>query len=110
MVDPDVTETAVAVAHSEQSGNYYAVQMFGRPKSMSYQFSIANESDATIRYEIGDRAFALPPRYTRTHERCRPSEVKLQLGEEKTRTLQPESGDGFVVRKSAGELQVQEVK
>ena len=32
MLDPKVTETAVAVARSTRSGKYYAVQMFGRPR------------------------------------------------------------------------------
>ena len=32
MLDPDVTETGVGVAQSE-TGYYYAVQMFGRPRS-----------------------------------------------------------------------------
>ncbi|HUP98269.1 MAG TPA: CAP domain-containing protein [Usitatibacter sp.] len=32
MLDPSVTETAVAVARSPRSGKYYAVQMFGRPR------------------------------------------------------------------------------
>jgi uncharacterized protein YkwD len=32
MLDPDVTETAVAVARSAKSGKYYAVQMFGRAR------------------------------------------------------------------------------
>src|SRR5689334_15910645 len=35
MLDPDVTETGVAIARSTTSGKYYAVQMFGRPKSMT---------------------------------------------------------------------------
>src|SRR5437870_4974 len=33
MLNPDVDETAVAVARSASSGKFYAVQMFGRPKS-----------------------------------------------------------------------------
>jgi len=34
MLDPAATDTAVAVARSATSGYYYAVQMFGRPKSL----------------------------------------------------------------------------
>src|SRR5262249_46807432 len=33
MVDPDVTEIGVAIAQSPETGYYYAVQLFGRPKS-----------------------------------------------------------------------------
>ena len=32
MLDPRVTETAVAVARSSRSGRYYAVQLFGQPR------------------------------------------------------------------------------
>jgi len=32
MLDPDVIETGVAVARSEKTGYFYAVQMFGRPR------------------------------------------------------------------------------
>ena len=115
MVDADVTETGVAAAHSEQSGNYYAVQMFGRPKSMSIAFTVANQSDAEIEYEIGEQVFPLPPRYTRTHEQCRPSQVKFPLSggqgdKAKTKTVQPESGDRFVVKREGGQFQVEEAK
>ena len=35
MLDADVTETGVSVARSEKNGYYFAVQMFGRPKSLA---------------------------------------------------------------------------
>jgi uncharacterized protein YkwD len=33
MLEPTALDTAVAVAQSEKTGRYYAVQMFGRPRS-----------------------------------------------------------------------------
>jgi uncharacterized protein YkwD len=42
MLDPAVAQTGVAVAQSQDSGYYYAVQMFGRPKSKSIEFSLFN--------------------------------------------------------------------
>ncbi len=33
MLNPNVTETAVAIAHSPRTDYYYAVQLFGKPKS-----------------------------------------------------------------------------
>jgi uncharacterized protein YkwD len=35
MLEPSADDTAVAVARSERSGRYYAVQMFGRAKSVT---------------------------------------------------------------------------
>lgn len=108
MLDPDVTETAVAIAQSEQTGVYYAVQMFGRPKSKSIEFSIANPTEQTIRYRIEQQSFELPPRYTRTHTRCRPADVKLLSGEEESAeavdTIRPENGKQFRISVDRGEL------
>jgi uncharacterized protein YkwD len=78
MLDPDVTETGVAVARSEKTGYYYAVQMFGRPKSAAIVFKVANQADVALEYTIGEEKFTLDPRYTQTHTRCRPSEVAFQ--------------------------------
>lgn len=34
MLDPEVTETGVGVAYSQESGAYFGVQMFGRPRQL----------------------------------------------------------------------------
>jgi uncharacterized protein YkwD len=99
MLDPDVTETAVAVARSPETGYYYAVQLFGRPKSQAIEFAIANRATAAVEYAIGDKTFTLPPRYTRTHTRCRPGEVTFRRpgGGDKTETVTPAAGDRYVL-------------
>jgi uncharacterized protein YkwD len=112
MLDPDVTETGVAVAQSPDTGYYYAVQMFGRPKSQAIEFKVANESDAAVEYRIGERTFPLSPRSTRTHLRCRPAELTFQLPDGKpdakgeTKTVQPGTGDRFVVVGDKGAYRV----
>ena len=100
MLNPHVTETGVAVAQSEESGHFYAVQMFGRPRSAQIEFEIVNESRATVRYTLGDQTFRLPPRYTRTHQRCRPSKLILRRPQADDVTFEPEHGDTFVVTDS----------
>jgi uncharacterized protein YkwD len=108
MLDPDVTETGVAVARSEKTGHYYAVQMFGRPKSAALEFKIHNRSDEAIRYVIEEETFNLPPRATRTHRRCRPAEASfIWPGEEKPdASVKPASGETFVVTKDGNEFAV----
>ena len=107
MLEPYVTETGVAVAQSNRTGYYYAVQMFGRPKSKSIEFSIKNEAEQTVQYSIGEQTFSLPPRYTRTHSRCRPPEVQLALGEKaEAKTLQPQGGESYLIALQNGELSV----
>jgi hypothetical protein len=107
MLDPDVTETGVALARSETTGYYFAVQVFGRPKSLALQFKVVNESDAPATDRIGDKSFKLPPRYTRTHEQCRPTEVTFVLaaGDKKEeRTLKAESGARVVITRNGDAL------
>jgi uncharacterized protein YkwD len=113
MLDPDVTETGVAVARSAESGYYYAVQMFGRPKSLSIQFQIANQSDSTVSYQIGEQKFDLEPRYIRMHERCRPEELVLKWPEDakqKEETVRPAGGDKFIVERDGSAFRVKKEK
>ena len=103
MLDPDVTETGAAVARSKP-GHYYAVQMFGRPASQAVKFSIANRSNAALRYRIGNTAFSLAPRQTRTHQQCRSDEVTFDWpGKQPATTVSPKDGDRLaIVRTESG--------
>ena len=103
MLNPHVTQTGVAVARSEETGRYYAVQMFGRPRSAQIEFQIVNESQATVRYKLGDSTYRLPTRYTRTHLRCRPTELIFRRPQAKHVRFQPEDGDTFVISDSQDE-------
>lgn len=105
LLDPDVTETGVGIARSGQTGYYYAVQLFGRPRSLSTAFRISNESDVTIEYETGGRSFSLPPRFSRSHEQCRGVELILQWPDRSERTrLQPANGDRYSITRSDSQL------
>jgi len=104
MLDPDVIETGVAVAQSKESGYYYAVQMFGRPKSMAIEFKINNRSNAVVEYKVGDQSFSLQPFYIRTHERCRPDMLVFQKPVEKT--MRPRNGEEFVISGEKGSYEV----
>jgi len=105
LLDPNVTETGVAVARSEQTGHYYAVQLFARPKSLATAFRISNESDATLEYETGGRGYTLPPRFARSHELCRDIELILQWPDRPERTrLRPGNGDRYVITRTDSQL------
>ncbi|HEY3789378.1 MAG TPA: CAP domain-containing protein [Urbifossiella sp.] len=109
MLEPDVTETGVALARSEKTGYYFAVQMFGRPKSLALKFQVTNQSTSIISYKIGDKDFSLPPRYTRTHEQCRPTDLVFALpaeGKTVPQTFKAENGNRFVIAGSEGALRV----
>lgn len=112
MLDADVGETAVAIARSKQTGHYYAVQMFGRPKSEAIEFKLTNRSGAAIHYRIGEEPHVLEPNYTTTQVCCRPPELTVELaggtsGTAETATKRPVSGDHFVVVRKEGRLVLQ---
>lgn len=102
MLDPHVTETAVAVAYSPKTGHYYAVQLFGRPKSQAIEFSVANRADTTVEYSLNGQTFPLPPRATRTHQICKPAELAFR-----GKTLQPMNGQQLVIVNDQNGMQLQ---
>ena len=113
MLDPDVTEIGVAVAPSATAGKYYAVQLFGRPKSDAIVFKVTNQSGAKVSYTVDDKPQTIEPRFTITHTVCRPPRLALQLSAEDKKqaadkVLRPANGDHYVIRNDkAGVLTVE---
>jgi uncharacterized protein YkwD len=95
MLDPDVVQTGVAVAYSQVNGHFYAVQLFGRPKSMQIVVQVHNGSAAKIDYTLsgGERpgTMSIPPRATATHVRCRSVKI-LFPATNQGMTLEPIDG------------------
>ncbi len=111
MLDADVTETGVAIAHSAHTGYFYAVQLFGRPESQKIEFTLTNESAAEIHYTIGDHTFPLPPHLIRTHSSCRPADVTIHWpgAEGRTQVVHPQNGEEFVVSGGDDQLELKRV-
>jgi uncharacterized protein YkwD len=98
MLDAAVTETGVGVARSKDTGLYYAVQLFGRPKSLRIEFRIANRASVAVKYKVGDHAYELQPRTTMTHELCRPEDVTLLAADgSPAATVKPAHGERYAV-------------
>jgi uncharacterized protein YkwD len=117
LLDPDLTEIGVGVAFSKDSGRYYAVQDFGRPKSDEITFSVTNQSDATVTYSVDGKDFSIKPRYTVTHHRCRPPTLKIQPPRKTDQTedslakpleFHPHSGSHYLIRSDSGQFTVEE--
>ena len=109
MLDPDVTDTGVAIARSEDSGCYYAVQMFGRPKSKAIEFQVTNRADVEIEYKVGDEEnFKLPPRSTSKHQQCRPAEVTFKAPKElaETKPVKLAGGEKVMISGKEGKYEV----
>lgn len=96
MLDPVVVEIGAGVAQSSKDGRWFGVQLFGLPRSAQFTFAIVNEGGAPVRYRLGERDFELPPRVTRTHERCRPAELTIEWpGKQSATTVEPRGGERF---------------
>jgi uncharacterized protein YkwD len=102
MLNPHVTETAVAVAHSPKIDYYYAVQLFGRPKSRSIEFKVANRTGVAVEYALDGQTFQLPTRATSTHQVC-----KRAVLEFRGKTLQPVNGQQLVIVNDQNGIQLQ---
>jgi uncharacterized protein YkwD len=106
LLDRDVTEIGIAIAQSEETGYIYAVQKFGRPESARIEFEVRNDSSQDVSYELGDDTYELPPRYSRTHFRCRPAELVLLVDEEEVDSVEPRSGDSYVIGERRGSIRI----
>lgn len=75
-----VTGTGVAVATSDNI-TYYAVQMFGRPRSAAFELKLTNQSEEThtVVFRANDQQdeVKLEPRTIVTMTRCSPTTISL---------------------------------
>ncbi len=116
MLEPDVTQTGVAIAQSENTGVFYAVQLFGRPQSEKIAFRLLNKTEAEFKYQIGGEQFTLPPLYARKHTLCRPSklewlpDMKADAEKQKPREIKPKDGDEFQVQTEENTIQLKPVE
>lgn len=112
MLLASVLDLGVGVARSGRAHRYYAVQIFGRPKSAASRFEIVNRTEAPVRYELDAEAFVLPPRVSRTHQGCFRGALKL-VPQEGAAGTAVEARDGArytLQRDAAGQLHLQASK
>ena len=102
MLDPNVTETAVAIARSARTDYYYAVQLFGRPASQSIEFKVSNRAGVMVSYAFDGQTYQLPTRTTMTHQVCKPAALEFR-----GKTLQPMGGQQLVIVNEQNGVQLQ---
>jgi uncharacterized protein YkwD len=103
MLEPDATDIGLAVVRAPRSGRYYAVQLFGRPQSLSVQFRIANRSSDPVAYELDGRPHQLPPHTTDTHQQCSAPRLVVRLpGDREATVVQPADGERYAIERAAG--------
>jgi uncharacterized protein YkwD len=110
LLEPSFGEIGVGVARSAETGYYYAVQDFGRPKSAAVELSVSNESTERVAYSLGGEKFTLAPHHTRTHRRCAEPMLEFSLPGRRSRSrpakYTAEPGDRFVVTGMKGSLAI----
>jgi hypothetical protein len=101
MLDPDVTEIGVGVAHSAGTGRYYGVQVFGRPRSEETAFTVVNETDTPVRYAVDGKEHSVPAYTTVTHRQGRPPQLSFRRPGGEGPPLRPRNGSRYVIRRDA---------
>lgn len=104
----EAMDIGVAVARSESSARWYAVQLLARPAAMRMRFELSNLSAQPLRYEFDGREFPLPPGVTRWHESCssKPIEIRATDGTEPLQ-LQPRAGQHYRIGMDPGQRKLQ---
>ncbi len=108
LLAPDITELGVAIARSARSGKYYGVQLFGRPRSQTVEFTVRNNADASFEYELDGEVQSLPVRTTSRHLLCRQATLAFRWpGRQPATSLKVETAKVYeIVRGAAGEFRV----
>ena len=101
----DLTETGVGVAQSPYNGQYYAVQLFGRPASNRFQVQVKNATPESQSYKLGQHEYSVAPNATRTHSLGRKSELTLAVAEkpEADAVIKPEKSGKYEIRTADAE-------
>ncbi len=105
MLTPNVTEIGVAIVRAPaRDPKYIAVQLFGRPMALKYEFKIKNTSRTTVPYDFGGKSHSIEPRYTITHTACEPGAIIFKTGGKSKRTsrYQARNGQVFTISPAKG--------
>jgi len=107
---PHVTETGVAIARTgADATRYVAVQLLGRPMSLSYTFQVANRAQRPVTYTFAGEPYLVRPRQAITHTSCMQGTIAFSLNGKgtaqaryearsgKVYTLKPDAGGGLKV-------------
>jgi uncharacterized protein YkwD len=109
MLHEAVTGTGIAIAQSEETGAFFAVQMFGRPRSEAIHFDIANRIDRPVHYRVGDDSYELPAQTVRRHVLCLPRPIVFEsegLGEQ---SIPPGNDEHFAIDQTDGKAMLSKV-
>lgn len=100
-----VTEIGVAIAQAPGADpKFLSVQLFGRPRSLAFDFTVVNRSHDTVSYTFSGKTFDIKPRVTNTHTTCEAGKVAFTrsgnwlTGHKMKAAYHARSGAKFVLR------------
>jgi uncharacterized protein YkwD len=99
ILQPEITQIGIGVSRN-RSGEYYAVQVFGRPLTQMTRFRVSNRANATVRYQYRNSSVTLGPRQGRNHESCVAGTMKLDSSGQEV-LLQPRDGGRYAITEVA---------
>ncbi len=102
MLDPDVTETGVAVASDDNADTYAAVQVFGRPESLRFSFRVENRSDMTVSVTYGGEPHVLRTGAGVVYTTCTPGSLTFDRRISGPGVLQPQRDRVYRLRSAPG--------
>jgi uncharacterized protein YkwD len=100
LMRPDLTETGVGVAQSPYNGQFYAVQLFGRPAARRFQVQVRNTTREVQTYKVGRHEYSLGPNMVRTHSLGRRTEVALAAAGNAEDAVRADSSGKFDIRET----------
>jgi hypothetical protein len=102
---PDITEVGVGVALGGPNGaHYFAVELLGRPYSLSYSFKIANRSGVAVTYAFGGKTYVAKPHKLHTHTACDAGTITFSANRKGNASMHYEARSGaiYTLRSDAG--------
>jgi uncharacterized protein YkwD len=108
MLEPEITQVGIGVARSAKGGEYYAVQVFGRPMTQMVKFRVTNRTSATVRYDYRKRTIALAPKQARNHESCVAGELHVDTAAQDAVARPKDGGRYAIVEVAQGVYRVTE--
>lgn len=112
MMQRHVTEIGVGVAKAANAHHYYSVQLFGRPKALTFRFRITNKSRSKTTYTLAGRRLSVNARTVVTHTVCVPGKLTFRnvrvrgRGGLSTLEFPVKADDEFIVEPAAGGLRI----
>lgn len=104
MLRPNVTEIGVGVVKApDRDPKFISVQLFGRPESLKFEFSVENRAGRTVKYVLGGEVITLPARTIATYTRCEPEALVFEKAGKAAHPYEPRNGDRYVLRSKARE-------